>query len=1630
MSRIPFRALLVLLAVALVGLALGPDQGVNAQVKEAVKDKVAPVPVRVPVLKVDKAMEVKGGAPKEKDPTEFSDAISLPKDNQLKSKIEAAGQYIKVEDYVVATKTLQKLVELPEDKFAQLPRKGVDGKESLVWTSVRAEANRMIANLPPKGLEFYKMSYGPEANKLLKEARETSNVGLLAQVMRVYLHTDAGGEATNLLGTYHLDRGNFVPAGLCFERLLNRAGADKLSPVTLFKAAYAFHQSGDKANETQAWRLLNARTRELKFGEDTKSISDLQEYVAQLRRAHADRSVNDWSMFGGNESRSAQGMGGTAFMEARWKQPMYRTLETKAFLDQSENFLLRQRNYPLLSAFSPVTATLTRDEKKLPLLLYRSHWGLHAVNMASGRLEWETPSSWSVDRMMKEPGKAAAINQWLSFYVQQNQRPGILFENSTIGTLTTDNTYVFVVEDLAVPPPGFPNGMEWNGGRFNQGYGGQYGSGISEAIAHNRLQAFSLSSGKIVWDLGGKEDTGELKDCYFLGPPLPLVGKLYVLTEKQQELRLACIDPAQRGKVLFTQTLAITKEKMQAEIARRTEAAHLAYGEGVLVCPTNAGAILGVDLLEHSLVWAYAYREPGAPAEESEPQPGVIRRPLRPGMVMPHMMQASNFTSQWKVSAPIIQDGKVIFTAPDAQSIHCLNLRDGSRLWARERQPDDLYLAGVFNGKVVIVGKKSCRALSLQNGEPLWTLETGQPSGQGIASDNVYYLPLRGTTQAADHPEICAINLDKGAFVGHARSRKKEVPGNLLFYEGDVISQTPVEVAVFPQLKIKLAQIDRRISENPNDPIGLTERGELSLDDGNLDGAIKDLSAALKNNPPADTRAKARTKLYETLTELFQAAIKDNNFARAEPYLAEYEQLCKLDTEGGNDAERTDRQNEERRRHTNFLCLVAKGRESQRRLVEAFEKYQEFGTVAGGTGEMISVVDEPGVKAAPDVWSQGRIAAMVASATPAERQPLEERITAQWQQLKNTDDLDKLRRFVAVFGSLFTVGKEARLQLAERLMAESDPGSLIDAERHLALLRGPGESPELAARAVECLARLNTRKGLLEDAAYFYRLLGRDYPKVVVRDGKTGADLFNELATDKRLLAYLDDPAPLGAAGKIKVVEERGGFAVQNQVYQFDHIGEPLPFFRNHRLALRYDTHTLLLLDHDNPEPRWSPTLTRTMFQNLVFGNGQPNQVHFPYQTLGHLVVLPVSHRVFGIDPVHKKILWEKDLHAGLSLGSQPGVHNIPGWNTMTVDPRDGSLLVLYPDGFSQRLGQASILGGNGICLQTRDALVAIDPVNGHTLWTRSDVTSRSYIFSDAQNIYVVDMASDVSRATHTRAFRAYDGVSVPVPDFTGPFDKRLRLYGRNILLSETGANNAVTLRLYDVLTGKDLWKETFPANSTALKTEDPDLAGMVEPDGKVRVFNLATGKPVLSARVDDPKHVEKMLSIHLVGDGRDYYLLCNGPADPNVLPFGNAMTNLMGGASLRAIPVNGYVYCFDAATGKRRWYNEVTNQMLVLNQFQDMPLLLFTARYQQWHGVGAGRIVNQVFTARSIDKRTGKLIYKNDTLPPNMFFHALNFDARAGKIEFIGYQLKITFLLNTEDAARADGPARDTPVP
>jgi outer membrane protein assembly factor BamB len=1605
-------------------------------------------------------------------------SFDLPKDTQARRSIEAALDYINAKRWPEVVEALQRILDDPQDKFAPLPRKGPDGKEVIVPTSVRAEANRLLANLPAAGLEAYKTfsKAGPKADEYLKKAKDATTteerLALLGLVVRRYLHTDAGGEAADLLATHYMDRGDFRTASRFFSLLMTRAGgADSLKPDVLFRAAYAFHQADDKAGEDLIWQTARDRgIHEVYFGDNAKSIDELKDYLGGLARA-VDTVGRQWAYFLGDASHTGKGDGGPAFMRFSWFQrtdvPSDSNASSgdQAFKDKLNILFktaadhLKTVNQPVMPSQFPVaTMVMLKGSKgvakKTPVIVYRTYAGIAAVDMANGKYVGYAAIKGGFDWFMQNSSRESALNQWNMMYMgnptqgQPAQRPGIVFENTTIGTLSTDGEFAYTIEDLAVPPPavygqqmGFPGNPNSNNGWSQE---------ILKAVSHSRLMAYDLTRGcASAWELPPEDDKGEFADSYFLGPPLCLNGKLYVLSEKQQELRLTCMENVKNGmgwapKVDFALSLGTARDnQMQQDPLRRIHAAHLSYGEGVLVCPTNLGYLIGIDLLQNSLLWAYPYRDKTDVPEDTGTAMGPNGMPWRGGRFIGGMNPNGGYNqsppqSGWKVSAPIIQDGKVVFTAPDSKSLHCVNLKDGTPAWSRPRQENDLYLGGVVNGKVIVVGTKTAHAYTIAKGDDAWTVETGLPSGFGAASDNTYYLPLQKSI-ASKEPEICAIDVDRGVVTGHAKARAVEgkdikAPGNILFFDGGIVSQTNEEVAAYPQIKLKIAAMTEALKANPNDPQGLFDRGELSLEEGNLEGSIQDFRQVLRNNPPAELVGNVRNKLYDALTEDFQ-----HNFDQAEKYESDYAALCSLDLP----ADATESQHSEaRRRRTNFLYLIAKGKEGQRKLTEAFDKYLELNSEAQ-PDELLSLVDERLVKAAPDVLAQGRIAAMVAGATEAERKPLEARIASRWKEIESRDDPAELRKFVTLFGSLFAVGQEARLHLAERLMDDDkDPNALIDAERQLSLLRARTRDPEVAARAVESLARLNTRKGLLEDAAYYYRVLRDRYPTVKVRDGKTGADVFNEMATDKRLWSHLDAPPPFGAAGHLKASTDAGNYPMKTQTFKFSHDGESLPFFQRYSLGIQFgagnNNELIKLVDRTTGESGWKAAISvpNTMFQavfmnnnmymagNMRFrggigfpGNGVSSQPppapHFAFMSLGHLVVLPVGHMVFGIDAVTGRKLWTKDL---INSANAPEATQPAGGATVaqvTVDPRDGSVQILHADGWTQQLGQTGPLEGAAVCLQMKESLTAVDPVSGRVLWTRSDVSPRSRIFGDDQHVFVVEMSADVkSVPVSTRVFRLYDGATVKAPDFHHLYDsdRRIRLVGRDILVADKD-KDTVTLRLYDPLTGKDVWKQAFAPKSHVLRTEGGDLAGVVEPNGLVRVIDLTTRKEVLNAKSKmDPKYLEKDVVLTVLGDASDVYVVCDAPVAAGVY----VNTNLLPGTGLSGLNVNGQIYAFSRAAPEKHWEVPAPNTQLVLDQFQDMPMLLLTAHTMKQEPTGQ---MTQTSSLQIIEKRTGKLVKEVANLT-NQQFHTLEVDARNGKIEFISPMEKVTIALESDKTA------------
>jgi RNA polymerase sigma factor (sigma-70 family) len=478
-------------------------------------------------------------------------------------------------------------------------------------------------------------------------------------------------------------------------------------------------------------------------------------------------ALAEWPMFRGNPSRSARGRGAVTLPVRAWSVPTVSDAQVKKWLQAA--LPGEDETAPaVVPAFFPITIN--------GMIVYRTQDGVSCTRAADGKLEWEALSEWGPGRMLKDPQKQAALKEWLEAH-QKAGRRSVLVENGNLGTLSSDGERVYVIDDLALPPA-IPDRELL--------FVRQQGFAVAEGIQHSRLQAVDLKTGKLVWELGGrllagdadKDPLAEFRDAHFLGAPLPAGGKLYFLFQRAHQLRLACLDPGNLPKhptdadlgaaVDWTEPLNKAEGALVTDFRRRLYGAVPAHADGVLVCPTNAGRVVGFDPKARKVVWVHDY----------------VRAKLGDAL-----------DAGWKATGPVVHDGKVIVTAPDGEEVVCLRLGDGKLRW-RAKRAGDLYVAGVFGNDVLLVGEKSCRALSLVDGSVRWKIDTGRPTGLGVAGDGVYYLPLANFGKSRE-PEVCVLDVGKGAVKAHLKTGKKEALGNLLLHDGRLLSQTATDLSAF-----------------------------------------------------------------------------------------------------------------------------------------------------------------------------------------------------------------------------------------------------------------------------------------------------------------------------------------------------------------------------------------------------------------------------------------------------------------------------------------------------------------------------------------------------------------------------------------------------------------------------------------------------------------------------------------------------------------------------------------------------------------------------------------------------------------------------------------------------------------
>ena len=1227
-------------------------------------------------------------------------------------------------------------------------------------------------------------------------------------------------------------------------------------------------------------------------------------------------------------------------MNLRWRVEVTEdpNLE-KALQQQAEEY--RQHGMTLFAGLHP----LAIGDK----ILMRTTSEVLAVDFQTGKRLWPTEKEEDPATADSRPSRFNGL--WIgprynmSQPAQYGQR---IWDDAAYGTLSSDGQRLFVIEELPLGVTGPMNGFMMAGGRNDP----------SNRSVTNKLVAYDIHGdgqpghgGKMLWKVGGPDSLGpkELKDAFFLGPPLPLHGQLYVMAEIKDELRLIALD-AVSGKWLWSQQLCMVDNISQDPI-RRLAGVSPSYSDGVLVCPTGAGCIVAVDLASHSLLWGYVYSRPG--------EQGAPRR-MR-GVPFPNaFMNSSNgpIVNRWLDGTAVIVNGRVLVTPAEADALYCLNLSDGKPVWppkprneaGEHGEPlDRRYIASVYKGAVVVAGRSTMEAVNLEDGGKAWggriiNVPSGATvCGHGCCAGGQYFLPISSG-------EVLSIDLESGKVVATAKSRpgtmysRSAAPGNLICYRGRVISQGLDGLEVYYQADVAREEVVRRLAANPDNVEGLTLRGEMLLDAGKSAEAVADFRRAFGLDKKSDSHGRTR----ELLRDALLTGLRDD-FAAHRSMAGEVEPLL-----------------DDAAQRATYCRYMAAGFQGAGRWQEAVNYY-------------LKLLDSDDAKAAlekvdrshlvrRDRWVEARLGLLRKEAGAAVLAQLDRALAQRLDEAKLDTGLEGLNRFLASFGNQ-PQAAAARSELLDRL---TRAGRILEAELVMTAAADSTDRKAQAALLAE-MAELDLHANRVSDAAAWVRQLQSRYADVPCREGTSPAQWLAALPHGEELRREVDRSPPAWPLGEVEAGKPEGVENPMGRSLRFDMLfgGPSGPFFSDCTMAFDNRQEVSVRDGLGNLKARVPLSANGRGFN--VFGNMYSSHA----RSCGHLLVISAGSKICALDPWRvsgnsSPILWCKDL-------SDTGAEN------------NGNIFVF--NGGMDRDFRANPFGpvnARYVCFQRRRSIVAVDPANGEPLWERQDIPSGSEVFGDEQYVLVAPPRSD-----EATVYRAIDGQLLGTRKLPraraddSPFGygvwrggssalstSGIDFVGRYVVTWEQGGENKnrQVLALFDPWLKKAVWPSRSFAAGARVALAGEEAAAVLEPDGRFVLVALSDGSTLADLFLERRPQVS-VTDFVVTRMGDQYIVAVNGSRVAGNNNGDEAIHPMQG---MFCYPLNlGRIYALDLK-GKLAWPAPVNvdHQHLLLSQPGRLPVLCFATFHVDPRG---GGMTNQRVSLVAVDRRNGRIVYDHD---------------------------------------------------
>lgn len=1340
---------------------------------------------------------------------------------ELQGNLDNAREQLANEQGVIALQLLQRILDAPEDYFY----------DETLQISLKQTVERLLQELPTGLRDNYQVQFGATAQALKQRIDVTDHLSARQELLSRFAQTSAGRAQLIREAAVAFDRNANVAAGRWWEQLRS-TGDVRQQPAWALQHGLAWMRADRPDLVARAFREsppLPGAT--LRLGDQVVTVPAEPLDDAWLRKAfpqlvgRPDVGETTWLTYRGSTGQNggilnAGPVGAPAWHRSllqdypRWTAAEFgRPRAETEFAGLVSRMIERLQVEGKLSL--PGFAPLVVDQ----MVVVRTPFGLSAFDLRTGAVRWRSAVRttalvpvWSQGTRRPETEEDEDLSPEATALVQQRTLEIALQEwllrNQTAGLLSSNGSQVFAVEQL-------PHVV-----RETQIVGFGVAAEPSAPLS-NLLVAYDVSGGRVLWELGGRRQDrpSPLAGTYFLGPPCCLHDRLYCLAETSGELRLLQFhqpEPEAAPVLEWSQVIAAPQVPLQSSTMRRLAGLIPAAADDLLICQTAAGLVAAVDPLRRQLVWGYEYPTLEIPESLDRRQLAINRIQGRPTFAEPDENE-----SRWIDSGGIVSAGRIVLTPRDSTELHCLDAVTGELQWKRPRERA-IYVAGVREGRVVVVGRERIEAFHLQTGEPAWSapLPIAEPSGRGLFVDQHYVIPL-------STGEIARIDTTTGQLRMRTRMSSGRIPGHLAASAGALISQNHQELVVYRPLPEIEEQIARTLQINPEEPAALALRGELRLQRQEDAEGMADLRKSLRLQP----NAQASLVLVDLLMSRLRSQFPDN----PDP-IVEVEQLIQ-----------DPHQLEE------FVELTAQGFEHQGKLLPAFQQYLKLTNQDLQTTGLLRLNEALNVRR--DRMIRGRLLGLYARATTEDRLAMERELLLRFPANREYSALEWQQALRFFDG--FPPADRWRLSLLQKSAAGMVRSQL---NQWLQLVDSP--DTQIAGYATGRLAKSALEIPSPVEARVWLDRLQQRYSTVELLPGQTGAALMTRW--QEEIKQVLDqEPRDWPAVLQAHRAQRPPAFS-RTAIVEL--IGPPHPVYRDWTFEFSESSTATLRARDRTGRVQWEAPLPGSLLQSQP--HFSPRMAAPRLWISGANFVLSFGTSFVVLDVATgdgtPRYLWQRSL--------TPETTGLLQQSSVTVRVefmRSGRRRVRAVE-VDADLQSGQVLGvtPQQVCYQLGNRVIAADVETGQPLWIRSDLPAQTEGTADARHVLLLDTISQ-----EAIVLRAVDGEILArrnIPDA----HQWIELRGEQLLtFSLTGTDRQ--LQRLDLLRGTAVWSLPVASESRCCVAGNDVVC--VEPGGSYRVLRLSDGAELASGSASRVPHLDFVWA----QAERDGYLVVAGAFSP-----------------------------------------------------------------------------------------------------------------------------------------------------